>query len=64
MPTQKYSSRFKVKSVLEALKYPDGVAAYCRSKESAMFLFTGGNRKCYPMRIRCLPNRQEPRKRR
>ena len=30
MPKQKYSSEFKVRSVLEGLKSPDGIAAYCR----------------------------------
>jgi transposase-like protein len=28
----KYTSAFKVKSVLEALKDPDGISAYCRRK--------------------------------
>ncbi len=28
----KYTSVFKVKSVLEALRDPDGIAAYCRRK--------------------------------
>jgi transposase-like protein len=32
MPRQKYSATFKVKAVLEALKYPDGISAYCRRK--------------------------------
>jgi transposase-like protein len=32
MPRKKYSSTFKVKSVLEALKDPEGIAAYCRRK--------------------------------
>ena len=32
MPKQKYSPAFKVKAVLEALKDPDGIAAYCRRK--------------------------------
>jgi len=32
MPKQKYSPTFKVKAVLEALKDPDGIAAYCRRK--------------------------------
>lgn len=30
MPKQKYMPSYKVKSVLEALKYPDGISAYCR----------------------------------
>jgi transposase-like protein len=30
MPRQKYSSSFKVKAVLEALKDPEGISAYCR----------------------------------
>jgi len=32
MPKLKYSSGFKVKAVFEALKDPDGIAAYCRRK--------------------------------
>ena len=32
MPRHKYSPTFKVKAVLEALKDPDGIAAYCRRK--------------------------------
>jgi transposase len=32
MPKQKYSPAFKVKTVLEALKDPDGISAYCRRK--------------------------------
>jgi transposase-like protein len=30
MPKQKYSSEFKVRTVLDGLKSPDGIAAYCR----------------------------------
>jgi transposase-like protein len=30
MPRAKYTSSFKVKSVLDAIKYPDGIMAYCR----------------------------------
>jgi transposase len=30
MPKQKYSPQFKVRTVLEGLKSPDGIAAYCR----------------------------------
>ena len=30
MPKQKYSAGFKVRTVLESLKSPDGIAAYCR----------------------------------
>ena len=30
MPKQKYSADFKVRTVLEGLKSPDGIAAYCR----------------------------------
>ena len=30
MPKQKYSADFKVRAVLEGLKSPDGIAAYCR----------------------------------
>jgi len=30
MPKNKYSSSFKIRSVLEGLKSPDGIAAYCR----------------------------------
>ena len=30
MPKQKYSSSYKVRTVLEGLKSPDGIAAYCR----------------------------------
>lgn len=32
MPKTKYTSSFKVKAVLEALRDPDGIAAYCRRK--------------------------------
>jgi len=30
MPKQKYTSAFKVRTVIEGLRAPDGVAAYCR----------------------------------
>lgn len=30
MPKQKYSPSYKVRTVLEGLKSPDGIAAYCR----------------------------------
>jgi transposase-like protein len=30
MPKQKYSAGFKVRTVLEGLQSPDGIAAYCR----------------------------------
>jgi transposase-like protein len=30
MPRAKYTFSFKVKSVLDAIKYPDGIMAYCR----------------------------------
>jgi transposase len=30
MPKNKYTSRFKVEAVLEGLRDPDGIAAYCR----------------------------------
>ena len=30
MPKQKYSADFKVRTVLDGLKSPDGIAAYCR----------------------------------
>ena len=30
MPKQKYTSSFKVRTILEGLKSPDGIAAYCR----------------------------------
>ena len=30
MPKHKYSAEFKVRTVLEGLKSPDGIAAYCR----------------------------------
>ena len=30
MPKQKYSADFKVRTVLEGIKSPDGIAAYCR----------------------------------
>lgn len=30
MPKPKYTSSFKVRAVLEGLKSPDGVSAYCR----------------------------------
>jgi len=30
MSKQKYSNEFKVRTVLEGLKSPDGIAAYCR----------------------------------
>jgi len=32
MPKNKYTSRFKVEAVLEGLRNPDGIAAYCRHK--------------------------------
>lgn len=32
MPKNKYTSRFKVTAVLEGLRDPDGIAAYCRRK--------------------------------
>lgn len=32
MPRQKYTSKFKVQAVLEGLKSPDGISAYCRRK--------------------------------
>ena len=32
MPKNNYSSRFKVEAVLEGLRDPDGIAAYCRRK--------------------------------
>lgn len=30
MPKHKYSSQFKVRTVLDGLKSPDGIAAFCR----------------------------------
>ncbi len=30
MPKQKYTSSFKVRAVLEGIKSPDGISAYCR----------------------------------
>jgi transposase len=30
VPKNKYTSRFKVEAVLEGLRDPDGIAAYCR----------------------------------
>jgi len=32
MPKNKYTSRFKVEAVLEGIRDPDGIAAYCRRK--------------------------------
>lgn len=32
MPKNNYSSRFKVQTVLEGLKDPDGISAFCRRK--------------------------------
>jgi transposase-like protein len=32
MPKNNYSPRFKVQTILEGLRDPDGVAAYCRRK--------------------------------
>lgn len=32
MPRKKYTSSFKVRTVLEGLKYPEGIAAYCRQQ--------------------------------
>lgn len=32
MPKTKYTSEFKVRTVLEGLKSPDGIAAFCRRK--------------------------------
>jgi len=39
MPKSKYTSDFKVRTVLEGLKSPDGVAAYCRQKGISDVLF-------------------------
>lgn len=39
MPKQKYSSTFKVKAVLEGLRDPDGIAAYCRRTGISDVLF-------------------------
>jgi len=39
MAQQKYSSAFKVKTVLEGLKSPDGSPAYCRRKGISDVLF-------------------------
>ena len=30
MPKEKYQANFKVRTVLEGLKSPDGISAYCR----------------------------------
>lgn len=32
MPRQKYTPGYKVQTVLEGLKSPDGISAYCRRK--------------------------------
>ncbi|HEX9972587.1 MAG TPA: transposase [bacterium] len=32
MPKNKYTPRFKVEAILEGLRDPDGIAAYCRRK--------------------------------
>ena len=32
MSRKKYTSSFKVRTVLEGLKYPEGIAAYCRQQ--------------------------------
>jgi len=32
MPKQKYTPGYKVQTVLEGLKSPDGISAYCRRK--------------------------------
>ena len=32
MPKKRYTSRFKVEAVLEGIRDPDGIAAYCRRK--------------------------------
>ncbi len=32
MPKQKYSPSYKVRTVLEGLKSPEGISAYCRRK--------------------------------
>lgn len=32
MPKEKYQANFKVRTVLEGLKSPDGISAYCRRK--------------------------------
>lgn len=39
MSKQKYSNSFKVRTVLEGLKSPDGVAAYCRRQGISDVLF-------------------------
>jgi len=39
MPKQKYSSSFKVRTILEGLKDPDGIAAYCRRAGISDVLF-------------------------
>lgn len=39
MSKQKYSNEFKVRTVLEGLKSPDGVAAYCRRQGISDVLF-------------------------
>ncbi len=32
MPKQKYTSSYKVRTILDGLKSPDGISAYCRRK--------------------------------
>lgn len=32
MPKQKYTSKFKVQTVMEGLRSPDGISAFCRRK--------------------------------
>ena len=39
MPNQKYSSSFKVRTVLEGLKSADGIAAFCRRRGISEVLY-------------------------
>lgn len=41
MPKQKYTSEFKVRTVLEGLKTPDSIAAFCRRKGISEVQFYG-----------------------
>ena len=39
MPKHKYTAEFKVRTVLEGLKSPDGISAYCRRVGISEVLF-------------------------
>ena len=45
MPKQKYTPSYKVRTVLEGLKSPDGIAAYCRRQGISEVQFYQWQRK-------------------